>query len=393
MKKGGANSQAPRLPRRGSKYLAAITLAVCLTSGSSRVNCAGQTITRKQLDRVDWQPTEVIPGARYVGGEACAQCHSGEAAEQQSSGMAHALQLPARSGVLETHRQLIFNNGPYGYTIARSGDQVSYTVTDGASTISVPVSWDFGYGLGEVGQTYLLYYNGSYYESRVSYFSGIDRLDVTLGHPTTVPKSLEDAIGREVKPEELRACFGCHSTGAVSGTHLQMDKLVPGITCEGCHGPGGEHVAAMQAGKSRERHILNPARLTPGDLVKFCGACHRTGAHVKEIQAKGVTTVRFQPYRLGESACFNPRDRRISCLACHNPHQNPQSEPAFYDSKCQACHGNKEVPPTPQRATPTCPVAESRCVTCHMPKYMIAGSHFKFTDHKIRVVRLGDNVE
>jgi hypothetical protein len=311
--------------------------------------------------------------------------------------MAHALSSPSDSLALKSHPTLTFIDGPYRYTVERRTDGIIYTVTDGTSTISLPVSWSFGYGTGQVAQTYLLFYNEAYYEGRVSFFNGVQSLDITLGHSSRVPTSLPDALGRVVKPEEVRACFGCHSTGAVSDGRLELDKLTPGITCEGCHGPGAEHVAALQSGKLQPLHIFNPATLGPGELVKFCGACHRTRAHVEALHLKGTVTVRFQPYRLTESPCFSARDRRITCTACHDPHRNPEQEPAFYDSKCLACHGRsgtgglrRPVGAPPVKRPSACPVASARCVTCHMPKYGLAGSHFKFTDHKIRVVRLGD---
>jgi hypothetical protein len=374
--------------------LTATAVAVCLRLVSGGMLGDGQNAVQKQLDRVDWQPTEVIPGARYTGREVCAQCHSGEANAQESTAMAHALTSADDSLVLQLHPRLTFSQGAYRFTIERRGDRTLYIVTDGVHTISLPVAWAFGYGVHQVAQTYLVSHHGSYYEGRVSFFNGTQGLDITLGHSTAAPESLDDALGRVVEPGEIRACFGCHSTAAVSGGRLQTDKLVPGISCEGCHGPGAEHVAAMKAGRFKETHIFNPGSLTPGDLVKFCGACHRTRAHVEAIHVQGIATVRFQPYRLAESLCFNPRDRRISCLACHNAHQNPQREAAFYDSKCLACHsGGKESAPTSQGAAPVCSVAGSRCVTCHMPKYMLAGSHFRFTDHRIRVVRLGDSFD
>ena len=375
------------MPDRLAVEIAVLYLAL----GSCASLDGAENEVERQLDRVEWQPTQAAPGARYVGREVCAQCHPRETTAQKSTAMAHALARPAESLVLQAHPRLTFSDGPYRYTIEQNGDRVSYAVTNGADTISVPVTWAFGYGLGEVGQTYAFSYNGSYYEGRVSFFGGNQGLDITLGHSTTAPASLKDALGRAVKLEEIKACFGCHSTGAVSGGRLQVDQLVPGISCEGCHGPGAEHVGAMEAGKLQETHILNPGRLTPGDQVRFCGACHRTRAHVEAIHVEGVPTVRFQPYRLAESRCFNPRDRRISCLACHDPHQNLVREPASYDPKCLACHsGGKGPPAAAQRAAPGCPVAVSRCITCHMPRYRLAGSHFKFTDHRIRVVRLGD---
>jgi hypothetical protein len=378
----------------GARHRLTLIILVCLIQGFTEPFGCGQDPIRKQLDRVDWQPTWAVAGAGYVGREVCAQCHPDIASTQKAGPMAHALALPADSLVLQQHPQLTFSDGPYRYVIEHKGSEVSYSVTDGTNTISLPVSWAFGFGIGQVGQTYLLSYKGSYYESRVSFFNGVQGLDLTIGHSPVVPSSSQDALGRVVKPEELRSCFGCHSTGGVTDGRLETDKLVPGITCEGCHGPGAEHVDAAKRGRLRPPHIFNPATLASGDLVKFCGACHRTRAHVEAQGLKGILTVRFQPYRLTESRCFKPRDGRISCLACHDPHQNARHEPAFYDSKCVACHsGSKDAGLIAHDTPASCTVASSRCTTCHMPKYMLAGPHFKFTDHKIRVVRLGDTFD
>ena len=56
----------------------------------------------------------------------------------------------------------------------------------------------------------------------------------------------------------------------------------------------------------------------------------------------GTGNIRFQPYRLAKSSCYysDPKDRRISCIACHNPHEAVVREPAFYDAKCLSCHAS-----------------------------------------------------
>src|SRR5439155_4437826 len=222
--------------RRARRRLTVELSVLCLALGSCVSLDGAENEVEKQLDRVDWEPTQAAPGARYVGKEICAQCHAREATAHQSSAMARALARPAESLVLQTRPRLTYSDGAYRYTIERNGDSVSYAVTNGADTISVHVSWAFGYGMGEVGQTYVFSYNGSYYEGRVSFFDGKQGLGVTLGHSPTAPASLNDALGRAVKIEEIKACFGCHSTGAVSSGRLQVDQLVPGISCEGCHG-------------------------------------------------------------------------------------------------------------------------------------------------------------
>ena len=66
------------------------------------------------------------------------------------------------------------------------------------------------------------------YETRVSYFQKLRELDFTIGHQTTVPTSLEDALGRAIGGEEPQQCFGCHTTGAVNGLELKLDQLESG---------------------------------------------------------------------------------------------------------------------------------------------------------------------
>jgi len=111
-----------------------------------------------------------------------------------------------------------------------------------------------------------------FYESRVSYYREIQGLDFTIMHPRSVPESLEDGLGRPMTMEAAQGCFACHSTAAVSAAQLQFDHLMPGVTCEGCHGPGEKHIQAIKAG-SRRLQIFNPAKMEADDLTQeFCGA-------------------------------------------------------------------------------------------------------------------------
>ena len=41
----------------------------------------------------------------------------------------------------------------------------------------------------------------------------------------------------------------------------------------------------------------------------------------------------------------------------------------------------------PKPGAKACPVAKTNCVSCHMPKLDLPGAHYKFTDHRIRIVK------
>ena len=303
--------------------------------------------------------------------------------------MAHAAAQAADSDVLRARDCLSFRFGPYSYRIARALKGSVYSVSDGKRTISEQLLWAFG--VGEVGQTYVLERNGSYYESRVSYYSAIQGLDLTTGHPRSAPAWLDDAVGRSMDATEIRRCFGCHTTASTTGNRFDPSRLIPGITCEACHGPGAKHVSAMKAGRVQRSLILSPARLYPVDSVDFCGACHRTWWDVKLLGAVGISNVRFQPYRLENSRCWGKGDARITCVSCHDPHHPLQRDSAPYDERCLRCHlARPGAKPDREHPGVACPMSTRNCVSCHMPKVELPDMHFKFTDHQIRVVREGE---
>src|SRR5262245_40915444 len=341
---------------------------------------------------LDWRPTHAPAGARYAGSQACAQCHT-QAATQLTTPMARTLE-PAKEGrILREHRRLTFKIGAYSYSITREGEGSVYSVTDGKETISAPILWAFG--LGKAGQTYVFQLNGKYYESRVSFYNDIRGLDLTLGAPRAEPRSLMEAVGHLLDGADARDCFSCHATAAVSGARLQTDRMTPGVSCEGCHGPGEKHIAAMKARDFANRQILNPGRFDNQGQTEFCGACHRSWTQVMLMPPQGMGNVRFQPYRIFGSKCYSFEDRRISCAACHDPHTEMRRDPAFYDAKCLACHHSGEAGEArgageaSGKAAPACKVGKQNCAECHMPKYELPGSHFKFTDHRIRIAKPG----
>ncbi len=301
--------------------------------------------------------------------------------------MAHALSLPANNPVLKAHPKLTVQKGAFSYTVETRGDGITYTVTDGSKTISFPVRWGFGAG----SQTWVLEYEGRLYESLVSYYPALNGLDTTIGDQDIHPKNLLEAFGRELRPDESAACFGCHSTGSVTGNHLHLDSLKPGVTCEHCHVGALNHLEAISHGSLQSV----PAKLkilSSEEISNFCGQCHRSWETVVRDRLRGEINVRFQPYRLANSKCFDGSDRRISCIACHDPHREVVRDTASYDSKCLACHGSTATTPAahPTGSPKACPVATSGCVSCHMPKVALPGGHQTFTDHYIRIVRANE---
>jgi hypothetical protein len=279
--------------------------------------------------------------------ETCAPCHKSETAAFAHAAMTRALERP------NSDTYLTAKIGSYTYNISGG----AYTVTDGRDTAHFPIDWVFGQGT--VGRTYLFQREGRWYESRVSYFTDLKALDVTIGQQSITPHTLLEASGRLTTPGEAKQCFSCHST----------TTEVAGVQCERCHGPTGAHIRSQAP-------MRRLSALTTEEMSDFCGECHRTWAQIAANGPRGIQNIRFQPYRLATSKCYDVADKRISCTACHDPHRDVATTASAYDAKCQSCH-----------ATRRCRVAARDCTTCHMPKLELPGSHHKFTDHKIRIVR------
>lgn len=332
-----------------------------------------------------WRPTEELAGVGFVGNQKCVECHVDQKT-QLDTPMAHALLQPVDSKMLEEFPPKPFKLGEYTYEVEKQNDKIVYTVSDGKTKNSFPILYSFGEG--RKGQVYIFKYNNALYESRVTLYRTLRGLSFTVAQPQQQPTSLESAIGREIPMPEAENCFKCHSTGAIKDKKFQFEHLDEAVSCEACHGAGERHINAVKTKDFKNLEIFNPANLSAFEQTQeFCGACH-VGFEMVLNLPKDVNTIRFQPYRLFMSRAHSSTDARLSCTACHNPHEKLQENPVAYDTKCFACHvATPKEKLTKERFAPACPVKTSSCVSCHMPKTDIPEMHFKFTDHQIQIVR------
>lgn len=327
-------------------------------------------------------PLTALPQTAKTNANACASCHA-QGKTQPHTSMGQALETVEDCKVLIDHPVLTVTVGKYSYRIERKGNESEYSVTDGVDTITAPIRWAMG-ASSAIGQTYILEKDGKLFESRVSYYRELNALGPTMGSENSAPASLNEALGRLMRSEDKLACFGCHSTDATSGSQFTPANLKPGVQCSHCHEGSESHLlAALQSAEGAESVV--PKRLASGlaaeKVSDFCGRCHRTWAEIVMQPNLGIGNIRFQPYRLAGSKCYDADDPRISCLACHDPHQELVANTTTYDSKCQACHAGGKP------GAKTCRVAKSNCASCHMPKLELPGAHYKFSDHRIRIVK------
>src|SRR6202040_51929 len=126
-------------------------------------------------------------------------CHREEARSQPQTAMGIGLQLPADQAVLKQHPKLMFDSNGYKYLIERKDGVSTYTVSDGANSLALPIQYAFGVS----AQTFVLEYNGHFYESLVSYYPRAGGLAITMGSERLRPRNLAEAMGRETSSDEV----------------------------------------------------------------------------------------------------------------------------------------------------------------------------------------------
>jgi hypothetical protein len=383
---------------------ALITLALVVCS----VAAVAQLSTEDHVAEPGFWPTKSQPSlADFAGKESCARCHAGIARSQQASAMGRTAMLARSAEILRDHPHLRFQYADDTFRIETKagpgGVTSTYSAEDKTHTSSDPLLWIFG--TGRVGQSYLFKKeDGHFYEARVTFFRSLNNIGFTPARSLEHPTDLETAMGRRVETAELIRCFSCHATAVNIADNFNEKGLTAGVTCEACHGPGAAHVQLMQPdGKVAPVHkdsaIFDPSHLSPTESVEFCGACHGSWWDVKLAHVTGPSTTRSAPYRLVTSKCWGKEgDERLKCTACHDPHKDLATDIASYDEACLRCHANgsaaatraaKVATITTSRA-PACPVATSKCASCHMPQVYVPEMQNTFTDHRIRVVHPGE---
>ena len=332
--------------------------------------------------------------AKYVGQASCSECHPGESALQRRSGHARTLGLAAQSPIIE------WLNGKSKSDPNYPDIQWSYQVRDkrlvvdrtrGVGTDSLLL--DYAVGSGKHGVTFVAVQDGKTesgptgIEHRVSYLASSPRLAITPGQegsqrdPHDSVAAERVGFGHRMGVDQLRQCFGCHSTVTSTAAPglLDIATLLPNVSCERCHGPAGDHVDAARRGETDLTMPMGREPVQPAVEVNLCGQCHRVPRLVSgpSISPDNPGIVRFQGVGIMMSACFAKGEGNLRCTTCHDPHDRASADHRYYDAACRSCHQSAPA----QKACPISPAAN--CVDCHMPRREIRGNGV-FTDHWIR---------
>jgi len=343
--------------------------------------------------------------ANYMGEAACRECHPGESALYSRSGHARTLVRAERSPAVSWLDGRTLNDPE------EAGVAWSYHLRDGKLAVDrasgdriETLILDFALGSGKHGVTFVAVepdghsvFDPAGIEHRMSYFAAGRRLDITPGQEKAMkPPGGHETVpfGSRHTPLVLRQCFSCHSTltSTFARDRLEITTLIPNVSCERCHGPAREHVAAARRGEPELKMRMGHERALSSVEVGVCGECHRLPRSVpsSSVVADNLAIVRFQGVGLSMSPCYAGGSGELRCTSCHDPHDRVSRDQAAYDSVCLTCHGRGSV----HQRCPTS--ATDKCISCHMPKLEVPPVG-DFTNHWIgkpapRVSALGPKI-
>ncbi len=232
----------------------------------------------------------VLHDEGYVGPEACRSCHADNFESWHASYHRRMTQVATPDAVLAPHDSRTPPLKGVAWQLAREGESIYATPVSPAGD---PLAAKERISITTGSHHYQIYWLETPTERELAQLPlvwhlqekrWIPRQSVFLAPP---PPSVYMEGGRWP-----RGCIQCHTTNGVAkhGSDGRTHVAEFGISCEACHGPGGEHVAferelerAGDSAAAKDRHIVDPSALPHDRSSQVCGQCH--GIHLFDAES------------------------------------------------------------------------------------------------------------
>ena len=195
------------------------------------------------------------------------------------------------------------------------------------------------------------------------------------------------------------ACHNCHVSQFSRNYSVGADAYhtvwtEPGVNCDTCHGPGGEHVRVTTAegeGIPGDLKIIRTSSFTGSQINSLCASCHAKMTPITAAFEPGEEFLDHYELVTLEDRDFHPDGRelgetftytlwrlspcvasgKLDCLHCHTSSGRNKHVGSAADLACMPCHRDYVVNPA-AHSHHRAESEASRCVACHMPETTFA---------------------
>ncbi len=347
---------------------------------------------------------------RYMGSGACAGCHRSIYETYLRTAMGSSITRPGPE-LLGAAVHVRSESLKREFRVYREGNdllQAECEQRDGKVVFESVQKLEYAIGAGENGISFAVRRGNHLFQAPLSYYAAARKWDLSPGFEET-----GEGFGRPI----YEACIVCHAGRAQAvpgreGLYRDPPFRELAIGCENCHGPGQLHIAEKVRGSRAlpDTSIVNPARLPRRLAEDICMQCHQAGDArvllpgkqygdfrpgiplVRTLAIFGLTNRTRQADLLEHhesiklSKCYRATGGKLSCLTCHNPHEQPGrlDAPQYFRARCLGCHDERSCRldlAVRQRGSPV-----DNCIGCHMPKRNVERiAHAALTNHRIPV--------
>jgi hypothetical protein len=337
-------------------------------------------------------------GADFAGNKVCASCHPAIYRAYMRTPMAQSSGTAATGDPNITFDRATFRDDRNAFSYTVSPDyRFQFTQQRATQPIAGTRALSYFIGSGAAARTFLIDDAGFLFESPVTWYRNSASWKPSPGFEGLDYPNLTRPV--------IPSCLQCHASNiqpiaATLNGYRTPPFLENGVSCERCHGPGGDHVA-------KGAKMVNPAKLAPAARDSICAQCHLSGEvrvakPGKEgsalapgalladdltvfVRAGAPSDLRVTSHveNLAQSACKRASGDKMWCGTCHDPHTPPEpaARAAYFRGKCLSCHQTQDC----HAAQQVRQANGDNCTECHMPRGPTSDiQHVVFTDHSIR---------
>lgn len=341
----------------------------------------------------------------YLGAQKCKECHEDQFTDWKKSDHFYSMQKATEEYVKANFETTYAADG-IEYQFSKSDSVYQVQITESGKSHTYNVAYTFGW---HPLQQYLLQTeNGKFQTLRASWDT--DKNIWFHQNAGTIVEPHDWLSWSKGGQNWNTMCSSCHSThveknyDAVKDSYHTTYKEI-NVACESCHGPGRDHLQALDSDRKDPYSQLVSA--SHKEKTDNCATCHArrtmledTGDPKKDFLNRYFPQtlnnafyeqdgqIKEEDFVYGSFLSSKMHRNHVTCTNCHNPHSGQLK--AQGNDLCLQCHDNSYT--TNQHTHHPENSEGSQCINCHMDGKMYMGNDYR-RDHSFRIPRPDQSVK